>query len=60
MNFIFLGIIGEYLGRIYLEKDSCEPAIIDETINISQVSARPLHIPAVTAAAADAEPTSVM
>lgn len=60
VNFIFLGIIGEYLGRIYLEKDSCEPAIIDETINISQVSARPLHIPAVTAAAADAEPTSVV
>jgi Glycosyltransferases involved in cell wall biogenesis len=38
VNLIFLGIIGEYVGRIYLEKDFCEPAIIDETVNISQVS----------------------
>jgi dolichol-phosphate mannosyltransferase len=29
INFIFLGIIGEYVGRIYLERDVSEPAIID-------------------------------
>lgn len=29
INFIFLGIIGEYVGRIYLERDVAEPAIID-------------------------------
>lgn len=46
VNFIFLGIIGEYVGRIYLDKDSSEPAIIDESINISQVAVKPLQMPA--------------
>ncbi|QDM17960.1 glycosyltransferase family 2 protein [Tardiphaga sp. vice278] len=32
INFIFLGIIGEYVGRIYLERDINEPAIIDSRI----------------------------
>lgn len=32
INFIFLGIIGEYVGRIYLERDVNEPAIIDTRI----------------------------
>lgn len=35
VNLIFLGIIGEYVGRIYLEKDYSEPAIIDEAVNVS-------------------------
>lgn len=33
VNFIFLGIIGEYVGRIYLERDVHEPAIIDFKID---------------------------
>jgi dolichol-phosphate mannosyltransferase len=49
-NFIFLGIIGEYVGRIYLEKDSAEPAIIDESVNISQVSVRAAQIQAASPA----------
>ena len=45
-NFIFLGIIGEYLGRIYLEKDSSEPAIIDEAINMAPILSSPMQVPA--------------
>lgn len=30
INFIFLGILGEYVGRIYMEKESRHPAIIEE------------------------------
>jgi polyisoprenyl-phosphate glycosyltransferase len=45
-NFIFLGIIGEYLGRIYLEKDSSEPAIIDEAINMAPILSSPIQVPA--------------
>ncbi len=33
LNFIFLGIIGEYIGRLYLERETSEPAIIDEKID---------------------------
>jgi len=32
INFIFLGIIGEYVGRIYISKEIAEAAIIDEII----------------------------
>jgi dolichol-phosphate mannosyltransferase len=45
-NLIFLGIIGEYVGRIYLEKDGSEPAIIDEAINLPQAMTDPVHAPA--------------
>jgi glycosyltransferase involved in cell wall biosynthesis len=31
INFIFLGVLGEYIGRIYMEKESRHPAIIEET-----------------------------
>jgi glycosyltransferase involved in cell wall biosynthesis len=31
INFIFLGVLGEYVGRIYMEKESRQPAIIEET-----------------------------
>lgn len=30
VNFLLLGVIGEYLGRIYLNKESSQPAIIEE------------------------------
>jgi len=33
INFLFLGIIGEYVGRVYNKKDIEEPAIIDEFIS---------------------------
>jgi glycosyltransferase involved in cell wall biosynthesis len=33
INFIFLGIIGEYVGRIYISKEISENAIIDEIID---------------------------
>ena len=32
INFIFLGIIGEYIGRIYMSKEFSDPAIIEEEI----------------------------
>ena len=31
INFIFLGILGEYIGRIYMDKESRHPAIIEAT-----------------------------
>lgn len=31
LNFLFLGIIGEYLGRLHLAKESSQPAIIEES-----------------------------
>ncbi len=30
LNFVLLGIIGEYVGRIYLEREAADTAIIDE------------------------------
>ena len=33
-NLIFLGILGEYVGRIYQMGDTDEPAIVDDTINL--------------------------
>lgn len=30
INFMILGVIGEYLGRIYLERELTQPAIIEE------------------------------
>lgn len=30
INFIFLGVLGEYVGRIYMERESRHPAIIEE------------------------------
>lgn len=30
INFLILGVIGEYLGRIYLERELTQPAIIEE------------------------------
>lgn len=35
INFVFLGIIGEYVGRIYLSRESAEPAIIEHSIGLS-------------------------
>jgi glycosyltransferase involved in cell wall biosynthesis len=32
INFIFLGIIGEYVGRIYLSRELSEPAIVEFSI----------------------------
>lgn len=31
INFIFLGVLGEYIGRIYMERESRHAAIIEET-----------------------------
>ena len=31
INFILLGVLGEYIGRIYMEKESRHAAIIEET-----------------------------
>jgi dolichol-phosphate mannosyltransferase len=31
LNFLLLGVIGEYVGRLYLEKESSQLAIIEET-----------------------------
>lgn len=30
INFIFLGVLGEYVGRVYMDKESRQPAIIEE------------------------------
>lgn len=32
INFIFLGIIGEYIGKIYMSKEFSDPVIIEEDI----------------------------
>lgn len=36
LNFILLGVIGEYLGRIYMQKESSQMAIIEETFPRSE------------------------
>jgi dolichol-phosphate mannosyltransferase len=33
-NFIFLGIIGEYVGRIYLSRELTESAVIENSVNM--------------------------
>jgi len=35
INFILLGVLGEYIGRIYMEKESRHAAIIEETCGSS-------------------------
>ena len=37
LNFMVLGIIGEYVGRIYLDRESSNLAIIDEVYPTSIV-----------------------
>jgi len=36
INFIFLGIIGEYVGRVYLSRELSEPAIIENYIGLNK------------------------
>lgn len=38
LNFLLLGVIGEYVGRLYLEKESSQLAIIEETYPCSEAS----------------------
>lgn len=38
LNFLLLGVIGEYVGRLYLEKESSQLAIIEETYSCSAPS----------------------
>jgi dolichol-phosphate mannosyltransferase len=36
LNFMLLGVIGEYVGRLYLEKESSQPAIIEANYQYSE------------------------
>ncbi len=38
LNFLFLGVIGEYVGRLHLAKEVSQPAIIEATYPPSQIS----------------------
>jgi len=42
LNFLFLGIIGEYLGRLHLAKESSQPAIIEESYPCLNEPRRPV------------------
>lgn len=40
MNAIFMGIIGEYLGRVFLQSKNASRPIIQETLNLSEAATR--------------------
>lgn len=41
LTFLFLGVVGEYVGRLYLAKESSQLAIIEEKYPISNSSSTP-------------------